>query len=574
MSDVAAPALIIGPLLRYVDEHRATIWVETDRACTVRVTGAGAPHEVPTWSVHGHHYALVVIDGLEPATTYQYQVELDDTKVWPEPDSDFPPSIIRTPDPDAAFRLAFGSCRRSEPFDEEHLDELGADALAALAGRMKTESPDTWPNELMMLGDQVYADEPSETICARLAQQPGADDDSEVAGEICDFEEYTWLYHEAWAPPAVRWLLSTVPVGMLLDDHDLRDDWNTSQSWREWVTQQEWWPARVIGAYGSYWVYQHLGNLSPDELADEPVFEAMRTLATDEARSRYLDEFAWGVDVDASTARFSFTRRLGTEGGVVRLVAIDSRGSRRLDPDDRRMVDPRHWEWARDTVLARDRGEIDHLVLCSTLPILMLPGVHHLEGWNEAVAQGAWGRLGSRFGEWFREFLDLEHWAAFRESLGQLTGLLGDVVTGANRPATILMLGGDVHCSYTARAQLLAVDQSDTEIHQLTMSPFRNDIQRTAKFGNKLLNRKHWAGGVHRLAKRAHVPDVAMDWQLEHGPWFDNGVMIVTFDGRSARLDVDHAHVDDGDQVLRSTLVYELNSAPVAVDGEVAAAGD
>ena len=43
---------------------------------------------------------------------------------------------------------------------------------------------------------------------------------------------------------------STVPTGMLLDDHDLRDDWNTSMSWRRWVTSQEWWPGRVIGAYG------------------------------------------------------------------------------------------------------------------------------------------------------------------------------------------------------------------------------------------------------------------------------------------------------------------------------------
>ena len=61
--------------------------------------------------------------------------------------------------------------------------------------------------------------------------------------EIQNFEEYTWLYHEAWSAPAVRWLLSTVPSGMMLDDHDLRDDWNTSVSWRRWVTEQPWWPS-------------------------------------------------------------------------------------------------------------------------------------------------------------------------------------------------------------------------------------------------------------------------------------------------------------------------------------------
>ena len=77
---------------------------------------------------------------------------------------------------------------------------------------------------------------------------------------------------------------------MLLDDHDLRDDWNTSKSWRDWITQQPWWRDRVTGAYGSYWVYQHLGNLSPDELATEPLYEAMRTLDDDDRRTERLDD--------------------------------------------------------------------------------------------------------------------------------------------------------------------------------------------------------------------------------------------------------------------------------------------
>ena len=94
----------------------------------------------------------------------------------------------------------------------------------------------------------------------------------------------------------------------------------------------------------------------------------------------------------------------------------------------------------------------DHLVLASTLPFLLLPGVHHLEGWDEAISEGAWGRPGKWFGERLRQALDLEHWASFRESFAELADLLDDVVrvaddTGA---ASVLMLAGDVHCSYTA----------------------------------------------------------------------------------------------------------------------------
>src|SRR6202035_5046908 len=87
----AAPDLVLGPLLRYVAETEATIWVETDRACSVAILG----HQAQTFEVAGHHYALVMLDDLQPGTEYEYQVTLDDAVRWPEPGSDFPPSVLR-----------------------------------------------------------------------------------------------------------------------------------------------------------------------------------------------------------------------------------------------------------------------------------------------------------------------------------------------------------------------------------------------------------------------------------------------------------------------------------------------
>ncbi|HEX6450619.1 MAG TPA: hypothetical protein VF060_14305, partial [Trebonia sp.] len=68
--DNAVPGLILGPMLRYVSETEATIWVETDRACQVEILGRRAK----TFEVAGHHYGLVVIDGLEPGSEHEYQV--------------------------------------------------------------------------------------------------------------------------------------------------------------------------------------------------------------------------------------------------------------------------------------------------------------------------------------------------------------------------------------------------------------------------------------------------------------------------------------------------------------------
>ncbi len=283
----------------------------------------------------------------------------------------------------------------------------------------------------------------------------------------------------------------------------------------------------------------------------------MRSTTTT-ARTRFLDEVAWAADVDASSIRWSFSRDLGGAGRGVRLVAIDSRCSRHLDPDDRRMVDADEWAWVRDAVLQPDRP-YDHLVLASTLPFLMLPGVHHLEGWDEAIAQGAWGRPGRWAGERLRQALDLEHWAALRESFAEVVDLLADAVTTGAPPATVLLLGGDVHCSYTATAELTTVEHPATAIHQLTMSPFRNDIQRIAKYANKLLNRKGLNGAMHRVARRSGVEDVAISWIVEHGPWFDNGVMTVELAGRDAALVVDQAHVRGGDQVLERRLAVDLS---------------
>ena len=61
--------LILGPLLRYVSETEATVWVETDGSCEVEVASATARRfeaSDETFEVEEHHYALVCADDLEP----------------------------------------------------------------------------------------------------------------------------------------------------------------------------------------------------------------------------------------------------------------------------------------------------------------------------------------------------------------------------------------------------------------------------------------------------------------------------------------------------------------------------
>ena len=162
---VTQDLLVLGPLLRYVDQTSASIWVETRDAADVVVRAGDRTWSAPTFGVHGHHYALVEVDGLAPGTKHAYEVEVDGTTVWPEPSSPFPPSIIATLQPGKPLRLAFGSCRTSVSHDRAGNLTHGVDAMRAFALRMAEGedegAPESWPDFVLFLGDQVYADETS-----------------------------------------------------------------------------------------------------------------------------------------------------------------------------------------------------------------------------------------------------------------------------------------------------------------------------------------------------------------------------------------------------------------------------
>src|SRR4051794_29683500 len=98
------PDLVLGPILRYVGDTEATVWVETDAPAEVEILG----HRARTWCMHDPHYALVLLDGLEPGSVNPYEVKLDGEVRWDG-------SVIRTLQPGEKVRIAFGSCRVAVP---------------------------------------------------------------------------------------------------------------------------------------------------------------------------------------------------------------------------------------------------------------------------------------------------------------------------------------------------------------------------------------------------------------------------------------------------------------------------
>jgi hypothetical protein len=557
---MTSPAVVLGPMVRYVDQSSAAIWVETRDAAVVAVTAGGASWEAQTFGVHGHHYALVDVNGLEPGTITPYEVMVDGSLAWPEPGSGFPPPVIATLKPGKPLRLAYGSCRTSVPHDASGNRSHGVDALRAFALDMMADSGRRWPDLVAFLGDQVYADSTSdqmqEFIKSRrdIRKPPGE--------ELQDFEEYAHLYYLAWSDPANRWLLSTLPSAMIFDDHDIRDDWNASRSWQERMRRTSWWHRRIVSGLGSYWVYQHLGNLSPQERAADPVWQkvAAHRGAGEFDLSKELDAFAERADREPQSYRWSFCRDFGD----TRLVVVDSRAARNLEPDRRSLLDDAEMAWLDE----RMRGGFRHLLVATSLPFLLPMGLHHLESWDEAVSEGAWGTLPARAGEKLRQAFDLEHWGAFQNSFQQLSAMVTEVADGkrGTSPETVTFVSGDVHFSYVSEVSRT----SGSRVIQAVCSPIRNPLPRLLRSFGAVMSYGFAAPVGAAVARSARVPDPPFTWSGIKGPWFDNNLATLEVVPGGLKLRWEKGVVHGGDHLhpklegVAELIVTSRTAAPAA----------
>jgi len=520
--------LLLGPLLRHVGERDATVWVETDTPCEAEIQAGAVSGRQRTFTVAGHYYALVVVAGLEPGSSTPYDVRLDGDTVWPPSDSTFPPSRIRTIDPSRPIRLIFGSCREPPPAPRNGGPKLAPDVLEAYATRMIGQDHEQWADVLLLVGDQIYADDTSPAMRAFIRTRRNVRRPPKA--EVANFEEYTRLYYESWGDPPIRWLLSTLPSSMIFDDHDVRDDWNTSHAWRLDMQKTDWWEERITGALMSYWIYQHLGNLSPARLADDELYSVVRGLPDAEG---VLRTFAQAADREADGAKgamWSYRR----DFGPVRLLVIDSRCGRILAEGQRSMISDREFDWVERQVAD---GGFEHLVVATSMPWLLPRALHDIESWNEALCAGSRGRLLARSAEWLRRAVDLEHWAAFRQSFDRLARLFAQVGRGehgAAAPATICVLSGDVHHTYVSEADYKVPLES--RVYQITCSPINNTIPILMR----LVFHIGWSNTVERvtrfLDRWTGVPPLPIHWHHPSGPHFGNTLALLILDGRSARV--------------------------------------
>ena len=207
-------------------------------------------------------------------------------------------------------------------------------------------------------------------------------------------------------------------------------------------------------------------------------------------------------------SRWSFARDLGD----ARLVVIDSRAGREVTPGRRELIQDEEWAWIREQACKPAR----HLLLASSVPFLLAPGLHHVEAWDEALTDGAWGRIGAVLGEKLRRLAVMDHWASFQRTFHKLAELIDDVAHGrvgerarvdrdAVRRRAPLLPG---------RGRLPPRPRPRSPVWQAVCSAFRKELapheKRVIAFGHSVVAERL----ARRLARAAGVPPLPFDWRV------------------------------------------------------------
>jgi len=463
----------IGPLVRASTATEATIWLELSQPCTVQLQVTPyntSDSEVvtintPTITIGGHYYAAPQITHLQPATWYNYHLSI----AGQEQDSSLL-QCFRTLTPSTAqelpLRLIYGSCRKLSRPEEDTLAAFGR-WLQKYAEERET----LWPHLLLLIGDQIYADQPARELVAVAPQ---------VRQGATSFEDFTHFYHHAWTNnEGTRQALAAVPIYMTPDDHELTNSWNTWPTWYAELAQQGK-EQIIIDGLVAYWVYQGWGNLSEQERQQHPLAQMMQTATQSgqdiiEELRAYIrtaieeqTEQRWHYQIPTTPPIFV------TNARADRTEIIADNQKEQFKPlhimGRQQMADLRSWLAERQQQPA---------IIASSVPVILPPIIglaEYLTGirlWSKSIAPLRWiGERLARLQLYLARRLKFDHWPIYSASWNDLLQAV------RAHPGTTLLLSGDVHFSYTAEGRVLFSRSRARKkrLYQLVSTPIENTL--------------------------------------------------------------------------------------------------
>jgi alkaline phosphatase D len=181
-------ALVHGPLVGNVTATSASFWVRTAVESDLEVvatTAGGQRRSAKVRSKSAEDFTAVIsVDGLVPETEYTYSVIQDGIEVEVREQSVQTFQTFAQQTQPSKFRIAFGGGAGYVPQNERMWDTIGSFD----------------PNAILLLGDNVYIDDP----------------------ESVAMQQYT--YHRRQSRPEWKNLTARCPVYTIWDDHDFSDN--------------------------------------------------------------------------------------------------------------------------------------------------------------------------------------------------------------------------------------------------------------------------------------------------------------------------------------------------------------
>lgn len=217
----------VGPIVGHTTAHHTRLFIRGESIsneglfAAVRYRRAGEPDwSVPVFSelsASHDHSTVIALNHLGSDTPYEYQAGWFNigkgqasTQALQELPLRWPGEIYRlrthTSEMSTPRGYIVGSCRYLRM-------TLGIPSLPAKGDKIfsaihqLSKNPSTPVNALLMTGDQVYVD------------------DMNIVGPDREYKEILAKYRAAFSQPHIRALMASVPTYMILDDHEIEDNW-------------------------------------------------------------------------------------------------------------------------------------------------------------------------------------------------------------------------------------------------------------------------------------------------------------------------------------------------------------
>lgn len=453
---MSASNLILGPIVGGLSERSANLWGRADGPGRLRFW-LGRKDDLGDAQIAGTSLPLqaedgwagaVPVAGLAAETTYHYDLRLDARR--PPVQKGYPKfTTFPRPGKERDFSFAFGSCFRPA--------EAGGGAIFTSLERHRLgleKDPAGKLRFLLLLGDQVYADNWKFNGLWQSGQGR-----KRIALTL---EDYRQVYRYVWSNPPFRAALKNLPAFMILDDHEVDDDWR----WRD--------PERRRAAYSALSHFSRwIAGRPPAErrLTPERVRDALKACWEHQGMHAPLMSLSPKLDEegeyvlerhDPGSLAYSFTC------GAAAFFVMDTRTMRVRNPRERRLLGDGQWHLLKDWLLeVKDRYPVKFLVSSSSVLYSM---------WVDVLD---------------------DRWSGFRPERDTLLRFIGE-----QRIEGVYFITGDLHSGHAMSAECGSADAPVT-IREFCSSPFEQACNQYARLMYSAIR----TGAVHHPRRQFVVTE-------------------------------------------------------------------